>query len=117
MQRNVFKLVVRAHELRFDMFNQHWVQSVKNIDRSHLRACHYLQYLMCVLIQGCQHFGTAPIAEFILNKVDGPGYMVEVCGPQPHDIAVLMIKPPLLLMQVVLLQAFFISKKALPSYG
>jgi len=41
-----------------------------------------------------------------VNEVDGPD-MVGVCGPQPYDRAVLMIKPPPLLMPVGQLQAFF----------
>ncbi len=88
------------------MFHQHWVQCVENIVRSHLRSYRYAQRLTGVFIQNRQHFVTAPIAELIVNEVDGPD-MVGVCGPQPYDRAVLMIKPPPLLMPVGQLQAFF----------
>ena len=99
MERNELRPVVRTYELRFAMFRQHWVQCVENIVRSHLRSYSYAQRLTGVFIQNRQHFVTAPIAELIVNEVDGPD-MVGVCGPQPYDRAVLMIKPPPLLMPV-----------------
>ena len=71
--------------------------------RSHWRSFLCAQRLTGVFIHD---FVTAPIAELIVNEVDGPD-MVGVCGPQPYDRAVLMIKPPPLLMPVGQLQAFF----------
>ena len=92
MERNELRPVVRTYELRFAMFHQHWVQCVESIVRSHLRSYRYAQRLTGVFIQNRQHFVTAPIAELIVNEVDGSD-MVGVCGPQPYDRAVLMIKP------------------------
>ena len=88
------------------MFHQQWVKCVENIVRTHLRSYHYAQPLTSVFIQNRQHFVTAPIAEMIVNEVDGPD-MGGGCEPQPYDRAVLMIKPPSLLMPVGQLQAFF----------
>ena len=67
---------------------------------------------------GCIHpdFVTAPNAEFIVNYVDGPD-MFGVCGPQPYDRAVLMIKPPSFLMPVGAIAGLLRSINILSSYG
>ena len=100
MQCNELTPVIRMYEIRFAMFHQNWERGVSS------------QSLEIVPLRkgphGCihPHFVTAPIAELIVNEADGSD-MVGVCGPQPYDIAVLMIKPPPLLMPVGQLQAFF----------
>ncbi len=44
-----------------------------------------------------QHFIATPIAKLIVHKVDRPN-MVGMCGPQPDDGAVFVIKPFALLV-------------------
>ena len=92
------------------MFHQHWVQCVssQSLEIVPLRTAPH----------GCIHpdFVTAPIAELIVNEVDGPD-MVGVCGPQPYDRAVLMIKPPPLLMPVGAIAGLLRSLNILSSHG
>ena len=97
MQRNEVRAVVRTYELRLVMFHQYVVQYVENIVRSHLRSYRFAQRLTGIFIQNRQHFVTAPIAELIVNEVDGPD-MFGVCRLQHYESAVLMIQPPPILM-------------------
>ena len=54
------------------MFYQHWVHCVENTVRSHLRSYCYEQRLKGIFIRSSQQFVTAPIAELVVNEVDGP---------------------------------------------
>ncbi len=73
------RAVVRTYELRLSMLHEKPVQRIQNIVCVHSGAHRHAERFAGILIQNCQHFIAAPIAEFVMNKVYRPD-VVPVCG-------------------------------------
>ena len=71
---------------------QERIECFENIIGTHLGADHNSQGLVRELIENRQHLVTAPIAEFVVNEIDGPD-VVRMRWPQSDDRAFLVVEP------------------------
>ena len=75
------------------------IKCLKNLGRAKLCANMNRECLARIFIHYYAHFILPAVAEFVMNKINGPNVAL-IFGPQANDIAVLMIKSPPLLMPV-----------------
>lgn len=94
------------NELGLAKLHEQWVQRIQNIARVHLGSHRYAQRLTAVFIQHRQHLVTASIAQFVVDKINGPD-VVGMDWAQSNDGAVFVVKPPALLVAMGQLQPFF----------
>ena len=89
--------VIGSDILRGTVAQQERIESFENIVGTHLGADHNSQGLPRELIENRQHLVTAPIAELVVDEVDGPD-VVRMGWPQSDDRAVLVVEPLALLV-------------------
>lgn len=91
------------------MLQEERIERFENIVGSRPYSYRHGQRLPDELIQHREHLVGAPVAELVMNKVDSPD-VVQMCGPQLVDQAILVVKPTALLVALRKLQPFLATE-------